>query len=186
MRKKRKTSLILFLVVALIAAFMSGCGSPADKGTNEEDLERLPLEGELSEIVEDIYGITGIDRNIAVETLPIDLTNFDSVKYNMGLEDSSKIKEAVVSEALVSSQAYSLVLARVKDPVDAEEVAQEMKAGIDQQKWVCVFADDIKVVTYYDIVMLIMVSSTLDEVTTAKGATDAFKEICGHDFDTVL
>ncbi|GAB1476914.1 hypothetical protein MASR2M70_17500 [Bacillota bacterium] len=165
---------------------MSGCGTPADKGTNGGDDEKLPLEGELTEIIEDIYGITGIDQSIAVETVPIDLTNTDSVRYNMGLEDVSKVKEAVVSEALISSQAYSMVLARVNDASDAEELAKEMKEGIDQQKWICVVADDISVVTYDDVVMLIMVSSAMEDVTTSKAATDAFKKICGHDFDVVL
>ena len=37
-----------------------------------------------------------------------------------------------------------------------------MRNGIDQRKWICVMADDIRVVAAGDVVMLCMIDSSLD------------------------
>jgi hypothetical protein len=96
------------------------------------------------------------------------------------------VKEAVVSEAMIGSQAYSLVLARVNNVSDAEAVAKDMLNGIDQRKWICVMADDLQIVTYNDLIMLVMVDSNLKDAVTSQQVADAFKEMCGADFDLKL
>ena len=116
---------------------------------------------------------------ISVMTSSVDLTNADMLKYNTGLDSADKIKEAAVSEAMIGSQAYSLVLVRVNDSADAADVAQSMKDGINTAKWICVQADDLKVSAYNDLVLLIMVDSQLSDTVTSAEITDAFKEICG-------
>ncbi|MGB4658743.1 MAG: hypothetical protein WBI07_06170 [Mobilitalea sp.] len=110
----------------------------------------------------------------------------DSVKYYTGLSDASKVKDLLVSETMIGSQAYSLVLVQLNKAEDAETVANEMLEGIDPRKWICVEADDLQIVTQSDLVMLIMVSSELKDSVTSVEIVDAFKEVRGEELDFEL
>ena len=75
---------------------------------------------------------------------------------------------------MIGAQAYSLVVARVSDTEKVEDIKKAMFEGIDTRKWICVEADQLRVVSYGDIVMLVMVSSQLadglaDELVVAFG-----------------
>lgn len=147
-------------------------------GKQESKVEELPV------IIEKIYEIK--DTGIAVGDVPVDLNDSNAVKYYTGLSDASKIKEIAVSEAMIGSQAYSLVLVRLNQSEDAETVANEMLQGIDPRKWICVEADDLQVVAQGDVVMLIMVSSELESSVTSQNIVDAFQEVRGADLDLLL
>lgn len=149
--------------------------TPTDNGGETETVDLSTKT--LSEIIDMIYEKKPVE--ISVMTSSVDLTNADMLKYNTGLDSADKIKEAAVSEAMIGSQAYSLVLVRVNDSADAADVAQSMKDGINTAKWICVQADDLKVSAYNDLVLLIMVDSQLSDTVTSAEITDAFKEICG-------
>lgn len=149
--------------------------TPTDNGGETETVDLSTKT--LSEIIDMIYEKKPVE--ISVMTSSVDLTNADMLKYNTGLDSADKIKEAAVSEAMIGSQAYSLVLIRVNDSADAADVAQSMKDGINTAKWICVQADDLKVSAYNDLVLLIMVDSQLSDTVTSAEITDAFKEICG-------
>ena len=118
--------------------------------------------------------------------LSLILPDADTLKYNTGLSDASLVKEAAVSEALISSQAYSLALVRVKDSKDAKTVAQEMLDGINQSKWICVSADDLKVAGCGDVVLLVMVASSMSDTVTAEQIVDAFKTVGAGKLDFTL
>lgn len=169
----------IFILVAMFMVLVTGCKKTEGGGNMPEDLK-----GDLTSIIGTIYEKAKVDLSLG--NTPIDLTNKDMVKYNMGLDDASKVKEAVVSEAMIGSQAYSLVLARVNNAADAEAVAKDMLNGIDQRKWICVMADDLQIVTYNDLIMLVMVDSNLKDAVTSQQVADAFKEMCGADFDLKL
>ncbi|MDR7811129.1 hypothetical protein [Lacrimispora sp.] len=169
----------IFILVAMFMVLVTGCKKTEGGGNMPE-----ALKGDLTSIIGTIYEKAKVDLSLG--NTPIDLTNKDMVKYNMGLDDASKVKEAVVSEAMIGSQAYSLVLARVNNAADAEAVAKDMLNGIDQRKWICVMADDLQIVTYNDLIMLVMVDSNLKDAVTSQQVADAFKEMCGTDFDLKL
>ena len=152
--------------------------------TNTQDEAYTDAESELFPIIQQIYEIKTPD--LALGDIPVDLTNLDSVKYYTGLTDVSKVKEIAVSEAMIGSQAYSLVLVQVNQAKDDESIANEMLEGIDQRKWICVEANDLQVVAQEDIVMLFMVSSQLEDVVTSKQIVDAFKEVRGGELDIEL
>lgn len=162
-----KKLVALLLAAVLCIGILAGCGASAVKGP----------EGTMSELIDRIYAIK--DPQLMVGTMPVDLTDAGSVKYMTGLDDASKVSEAAVSEAMIGSQAYSLVLVRVKDAKDTEAVAKEIQAGINPAKWICVQADDMRVVACGDVVLLIMVSSVFADGVTAQEIVDAFKEVCG-------
>ncbi len=140
--------------------------------------------GELQSIIEKIYEIKSTE--FMVGDVPVDLNDPDSVKYFTGLSDVSKIKEVAVSEPMMGSQAYSLVLVKLNQQEDAETVANEMLQGIDQRKWICVEADDLKVAAQGDVVMLIMVSSTFEDALTSQDIVDAFQEVRQAELDILL
>lgn len=47
-------------------------------------------------------------------------------------------------------------------------------------------ADDLQIVTYNDLIMLVMVDSNLKDAVTSQQVVDAFREMCGTDFDLKL
>ena len=107
----------------------------------------------------------------------VDVNDSTWIKPYTGLDDGSQLDAAVVSESAIGSQAYNLVLVRVADGVDAAQVADQMAAGIDPRKWVCVTADDIMVGSAGNIAMLVMVDSQLD--ISAQSIADAFVKVEG-------
>ena len=109
--------------------------------------------------------------------IPVDLNDEDSYTTYLGIKDPSKIAEVAVSEAMMGAQAYSLVVARVAPGQDANAVANEMKAGIDPRKWICVEADDVKVTVSGDLICFCMISTVFSEEYTAQDAMDTFKAI---------
>ncbi|MBU5333050.1 hypothetical protein KQI61_12665 [Anaerocolumna aminovalerica] len=151
----------------------------SDNGNSQDTVD-----SELTSIIKKIYEIK--DPELAVAETPVDLSDSDSVKYYTGLSDSSKLKEAVASETMIGSQAYSLVLVRLNDANDGESVAKEMLKGIDPRKWICVEADDLQVVGHDDVIMLSMVSSSFKDSVTSQQLVDAFKEVCGGKLDIEL
>lgn len=138
----------------------------------------------LSDIVNQIYEIK--PSGLKTMDVELDLTNADAVSYNTGLKDASKIKEAIVSEAMIISQAYSLVLVRVNDKNETEAVAQEMLEGINPAKWICVSGDDMQIAAVDDLILLIMVSPQLSDTVTSQEIVDAFGQVIGKDFDVTL
>lgn len=129
------------------------------------------------ELIDKLYAQKAVE--LMLGTVPVDLSNADSVNAYLGLSDASKVKEAAVSEALIGSQAYSLAVVRVKDSKDAASVAKSMKSGINPRKWVCVEADDLRVAYCGDVVMLIMVQSSMADMVTSAQMVTAFQSVCG-------
>nr|WP_308742894.1 hypothetical protein [uncultured Anaerocolumna sp.] len=164
----------------------TGNKETGNKGTeNSKDNDKQEAKDkDLLAIIKKIYEIK--EPGLMLDNKSVDLSNEDSVKYYTGLSDSSKVKKIAASEAMILSHAYSLVLVQLNDASDAEKVAKEMLNGIDTRKWICVGADDLQVVSSDDVIMLFMVSSTLEENVTSQQIVDAFKEVSGGKLDIEL
>ena len=171
---KRKLAFIIAAV--LLAVLLTACGAGASEGAAPE--------GTPEEIIEAIYAEKSVGLNLM--TLPIELSDADAVRYNLGLDDASAVKEAAVSEPMMGSQAYSLAVVRVNDAADAEATAKAMLEGIDQRKWICVEADSLRVMTKGDVVLLFMVDTQFADTVTADEIEAAFTKLCGADPDLVL
>lgn len=147
-------------------------------GCSGSSIDEKVLEGQsLQAIIEKLYEIK--DPGLAVGEIDVNMNDADNLKYYSGLDSSENIEEIAVSETMIGAQAYSLVLVRTSSSSKSEEVAKEMREGIDPRKWICVGADDIKVVTKGDLVMLFMVSSELSDMVTSSDMVAAFKEVAG-------
>lgn len=174
----------LFCAAALAASLVA-CGSESSSpaSTPAPTPEPTPAvtpdpnapDAELSALVDSIYA----EYEVPIMTVvtAVDVNDSTWIKPYTGLDDGSQLDAAVVSESAIGSQAYNLVLARVADGVDAAQVADQMAAGIDPRKWVCVTADDIMVGAAGNIAMLVMVDSQLD--ISAQSIADAFVKVEG-------
>lgn len=176
-----KKVLSIVLVLTMIVSLAAGCAkAPADNGGSASLTDSLP------DIVDKIYAAHPVDLSVSTETVDITDTDWMLPQFT-GLKSTEGVKEAVVSEPMISSIAYSLVLVRVEDAKNAQSIAQQMKDGINPRKWVCVEADDLAVCGYGDVVMLIMVASDFAaDGITAQAMVDAFKSVCGGKLDFTL
>lgn len=163
--------LIITLLAVMMITSLTACGS------KKETAEVKKLEGTCSEIIDKVYEHKEVD--LSLETTELDLTDLDAFKMYTGLQDADKVSEAAVSEPIIGSIPYSMVMLRVKDAADTEEVANAMKSGINQRKWVCVEADDLAVAAYGDVVMLFMVGSDYNDEITSAEMVEFFKDVCG-------
>lgn len=56
-----------------------------------------------------------------------------------------------------------------------------MKEGFDPGKWICAYADDVKVAGYGDVILYIMLDS--NSGLLADNFVNAFREICNAELD---
>lgn len=141
----------------------------------EEPAQAEP-DAELSDMVDAIYKIQPVEL-MGMETTAIDLTDETWYGYLAGLTANNvgKVDAAVISEPMTGSQAYSLVLLRLRDKADAREIADSMEENISMRKWVCVEADKARVVSFDDKLLYVMADSELVDVDLlADAAAKAF------------
>ena len=171
-----KKFISVILMAALALSLFAACGKDeAPKGAD--------LSGETCEaLVNKIYESKAPE--FALMTMPVDLADAEGTAWMTGVSDPALLKEAVISESMMGSQAYSLVLARVNDAAKAEEVAQMMLDNINPRKWICVGADDIDAAIYGDLVMFVMIDSQFG--LPAADFIGEFKTIAGGALDKEL
>ena len=164
------------LLLALLVLSLAACG--------EKAAPIKTVEGTPEEIIAKIYE-NHQALKLKVMTTELDLSDADSVSYMTGLQSGDKLSAAWVSEPMISSQAYSLVVARVKNAADAAQVAKEMFDQVDTAKWICVNADTKTAAYCGDVVMLFMVDSQFAESATTDSMLEAFKTVCGGNVTVV-
>ena len=149
-----------------------------DTSSSSGKTEAKAPSGTPAEIIDKIY-----EKAPAVEfplgTMEVDLADLDALKMFTGLSSAEKIESAAVSEAMMGSQAYSLIVVKAKDAKYSADVMEEMVNGIDQRKWICVEADDLSAAAMGNVVVMMMVSSEYAETITSKDVIDAFSAVCG-------
>jgi len=173
-----KKKIMMSCIAVLMAFSLIACGT----GT-KETVSKGP-EGALSDIIDKIYEEKSTE--LALATTDVDISDTEALQYYTGLSDNSKIKEASVSEVMISALAYSMALVRVNDSKDTKAVAEEMLNGINPNKWICVFADDVKAVGAGDTILLIMTSTSYADTVTADNIVKAFETVCGGKTDFTL
>ena len=172
MDKTVKTILIalvvIAIVVAVVVAILKANGKP------KTSLEEVNSSEDLVALVDKLYeGQKGIFSSLQSQT--VDVADSDFVQYYTGLENGENLEYVVSSEPMISSQAYSLVLAKVKEGVDANTVAKEMSEKVNTAKWICVSAEKLYATSSGDIVFLVMSSEDM-----AKPIYEKFKTLAGN------
>ena len=168
----KKLFMTVLVVVLAMTMMLTACGK------KEETAAGPVLEGQTpAQIIDALYAVHAPEFGVA--TIELDDSDPDMLYYMTGMRDMSLVSEIAVSESMIGSQAYSLGVARVAEGADAQTVAQTMLDNLDPIKWVCVQADDVRVVACGDVVMFVMVSSEYASAITAQNMVDAFQEVCG-------
>ena len=151
---------ILLIVMMIMVSFtLTGCGSDN-------------VEGKLEDLMADVYA------DIPDDEKPMMLMNTEvneeNIEYYLGTDDID-YESALASESGVGSIAHSVVLVRVKDGENVEEVKEEIKENVDPRKWICVGVEkeDIIVKSRGKLVVLIMV----EDETTREKLEEAFDNL---------
>jgi hypothetical protein len=159
----KKILAIVLALVVVVAAFAACGGTKAPEVT--------PYEGTLEDLTSALYEANPVEFMVG-PAMEIDLTDAYAVNSYLGLgeivEDENGeaapaedvgIAKATWSESMLGAQPYSLVLAKVSEGADIEAIKNAMFNGINTRKWICVEADQLRVVSAADVIMLVMVGS---------------------------
>lgn len=171
---KKATKIIIVAIVIILIMAMIGIALFLNKKT-KTNLEAINNAEDLSALVNKVY--EGQEGNIpsSLQTQIIDTADDMTVKMVTGLENANDLEYVVASEPMITSQAYSLVLAKVKNGKNADEIAKQMSENVDQAKWICVSAEKVYATSSGDIVFLVMASEK-----TAKPIYEKFKTLAGN------
>lgn len=172
MKKKVIIGLVMLLaVIAIVVGIIFMNNRPKEEAkTNTVKIEKAE---DLSNLINEIY--KGKEENLPrLNTQIVDVNDADAIKNATGLENGNDFEFVAISEPMISSQAYSLVLAKVKDNVNANNIAKEMSEKIDTRKWICVSAEKLYATSSEDIVCLVMSSEEW-----AKPVYEEFKKLAG-------
>ena len=153
---------------------------PGMEVTPESGVALTP-DAELSGMVDKIYEAYPVEL-MMLTTNAVDLNDASWCTYHTGLtaDQAALVDAAVYSESLTGSQAYSLVLLRVKDEANSQTIADAVLDNVQMNKWVCVMADKARVATFGDKVLFVMANS---ELTDVDALMDAVPSALGVTFD---
>ena len=180
---KKMISLLLALVMVLS---LTACGANNTPAATEAPTEAAKhVDGTMEELLNKVIEIQPVEFMGMAMTLDLTDASEDGlwmISNFTGLENADSISEAAVYEPMMGSLPYSMVMVRTAEGADVAAVAEHMKNNIDQRKWICVEADDLQVVSFGDVVMLIMVGS--ETGMTSQAFVDAFAQVCGGEVTT--
>lgn len=170
MKNSNKIIIAVVAIIILIAVAVAIILTNSKPKTNLEPINNVD---DLTALVEKVYEGIEIEMPMLI-TQAIDTTDNDFVKAITGLENGNDLEHIVKSEPMMSSQAYSLVLVKVKKGVNADKIAKDMNEGVDARKWICVTAEKVYSTSSGDVVCLVM---SRDEL--AKPVFEEFKSLAG-------
>lgn len=162
----------IIAVVAIIAVIVVLVVVNQKPKTN---LEPITSAEDLSELISKVYEGQETELLQSLFTQEIDVNDADLVNMVTGLENGNNLEFLVTSEPMMTSQAYSFVLAKVKDGVDANDVAKEMSEKVNPARWICVTAEKIYATNSGDVVCLVMASEEM-----GKPVYEKFKSLAGY------
>ena len=116
-----------------------------------------------------------------LETIKVDIKNIDEVTSYTGLKTNDGIESIVVSEPLVTAQANSVAIVRVKDNADVEKIKQEMLDNIDMRRWICVSAEQLYITNSGNVIFSVMADKDV-----AKAVYNDFKKYVNNNIGKEL
>ena len=163
--------LILLAVISfIIFILVSGSGN---KGSVETP----------KDINDIINTINKNNKNVLpeLETMKVDIKNIDEVTSYTGLKTNDGIESIVVSVPLITAQAYSVAVVKVKDNADVEKIKQEMLDNIDMRRWICVSAEQLYITNSGNVIFSVMTDKDI-----AKAVYDDFKKYVNNNIGKEL
>lgn len=167
MKKSTKITIVVVAIIAVIALVAIIMLMNSKPKTNLEPITSIE---DLTALVDKVYD--GLE--IEMPMVGTQVVEAEMAQYFTGLENLDDVEYAVASDAMMTAQAYSLVLVKVKDGVNVEEIAKKMHENIDARKWICVTAEKVYTTTSGDVVCLVM-----SREDVAKPVYEKFKTLAG-------
>lgn len=168
---------ILVIVLILLAVISFGIIILVSGKENTSSLETT------KDIIKMISIINKDNKNVLpeLETMKIDVKNIDEVTSYTGLTSNDDIESIVVSVPLITSQAYSVAVVKVKDTADVEKIKQEMLDNIDMGRWICVSAEQLYITNSGNVIFSVMTDKDI-----AKAVYDDFKKYVNNEIGKEL
>lgn len=155
--KNNKGKLILLIVIAIvaIALIVTGIMIMINSNKTKSNVQITGTE-DMQNLINTVYEGQTDNLPPTLNTQIIDVNNLDVLKSFTGLESNENIESAVASEPMIGSQAYSFVLVKVKDGINADSIAKEMSEKVDTRKWICVEAEKLYATSVDNLAVLVM------------------------------
>ena len=116
-----------------------------------------------------------------LETMKVDIKNIDEVTSYTGLKTNNDIESIVVSVPMMTSQAYSVAVVKVKDTANVEKIKQEMLDNIDMRRWICVSAEQLYITNSGNVIFSVMADKDV-----AKAVYNDFKKYVNNNIGKEL
>ena len=159
-KKKNRKGAIAFIIlsIVLVIAIIVGAVYAIYRNQPKTYTQIVSSTDDMQNMINTIYEGVEAELPPTLNTQVVDISNLDILKSYTGLSSNENIDAVVVSEPMIGSQAYSLVLVKVKDGQDANAIAKEMSENIDTRKWICVEAEKLYATSQDNLAVLIMAS----------------------------
>lgn len=159
-KKKNRKGAIAFVIlsIVLVIAIIVGAVYAIYHNQPKTYTQIVSSTDDMQNMINTIYEGVEAELPPTLNTQVVDISNLDILKSYTGLSSNENIDAVVVSEPMIGSQAYSLVLVKVKDGQDANAIAKEMSENIDTRKWICVEAEKLYATSQDNLAVLIMAS----------------------------
>lgn len=174
MKKKQN---ILVIALILLAVITFGVIILVSGKENTSSLETT------KDIIKMINSINKDNKNVLpeLETMKINVKNIDEVTSYTGLTSNDNIESIVVSVPMMTAQAYSVAVVKVKDTADVEKIKQEMLDNIDMRRWICVSAEQLYITNSGNVIFSVMTDKDI-----AKAVYDDFKKYVNNEIGKEL
>ena len=168
-KKQGKSKIGVYIIIAIIAiiliivgvALMVKNNNPTTEDQNQNEQQsnvQISSTTDMENLINTVYEGQEAVLPGSLMTQTIDISDVNILTSYTGLTSNENIDAVVVSEPMMSSQAYSFVLVKVKDGTDANAVAKEMSEKVDTRKWVCVEAEKLYATSADNLAVLVMAS----------------------------
>ena len=173
--KKKQNILVIALILLAVISF--GIIILVSGKENTSSLETT------KDIIKMISIINKDNKNVLpeLETMKIDVKNIDEVTSYTGLTSNDDIESIVVSVPLITSQAYSVAVVKVKDTANVEKIKQEMLDNIDMRRWICVSAEQLYITNSGNVIFSVMAHKDI-----AKAVYNDFKKYVNNNIGKEL
>lgn len=153
----KKQTIIMIVAVIVVIAIIIGVVAINSNKTKNNDGDTIKIEDvkDMEAMLNTIYSKLE-DQLPSLEIMEIDETDADQVSAYTGLTEISNVDKLIVSEPMMSSQAYSAMVIKAKDGTDIEKMKQEILDNANMNKWVCVSADKLYVTNYGNVIFAVM------------------------------
>ena len=139
---------LMMVLCAVMVLSLVACGGKGGNGGNGDTMA-------LTDMVEQLYKGFKSDEMPGVMTQEVPAEAFEGVFFIPAVDGA----EAVMSEPMMSSIAWSVCLMRVPEGTDVAATCAAIKTNMNPAKWLCVEAEKYSVVSNGNTILLVMTSA---------------------------